>query len=189
MSLLFVHNKSEFNLSFVYLLQVLKILRNILLILCFWYSVFHKSLSICIHSKLVLILLVFLIYQTTPTTNGGEIVDKKQIYIRGPNKVGAVMVMFVWYLDLQWNQCLSPLKLWIQIPLRRGVLDTALCNKVCQWPVPEMRASLWLARNFFFGPVKNSSHWSKWQNGGPIILWHFFKKKIDIRYQYINSSD
>jgi len=31
------------------------------------------------------------------------------------------------------NQCLSPLTLWVQIPLRQGVLDTTLCDKVCQW--------------------------------------------------------
>ena len=29
--------------------------------------------------------------------------------------------------------CLSPLTLWVRIPLRRGVLDTTLCDKVCQW--------------------------------------------------------
>ena len=23
---------------------------------------------------------------------------------------------------------------WVRIPLRRGVLDTTLCDKVCQWP-------------------------------------------------------
>jgi hypothetical protein len=33
------------------------------------------------------------------------------------------------------NQCLSPLKLWVQVSLRRGVLDTTLCDKVCQWLV------------------------------------------------------
>jgi hypothetical protein len=31
------------------------------------------------------------------------------------------------------NQCLSTLTLWIWIPLRRGVLNTILCDKVCQW--------------------------------------------------------
>ena len=31
------------------------------------------------------------------------------------------------------NQYLSPLKLWVWIPLRWGVLDTTLCDKVCQW--------------------------------------------------------
>jgi len=31
------------------------------------------------------------------------------------------------------NQCLSPLTLWVRIPLRRGALDTTLCDKVYQW--------------------------------------------------------
>ena len=31
------------------------------------------------------------------------------------------------------NQCLSPLKMWVWIPLKRGVLNTTLCDKVCQW--------------------------------------------------------
>ena len=31
------------------------------------------------------------------------------------------------------NQCLSPLTLWFPIPLRRGVLNTTLCDKMCQW--------------------------------------------------------
>ena len=34
------------------------------------------------------------------------------------------------YLCIQW---LSPLKLWVRIPLRRGALDTTLCDNVCQW--------------------------------------------------------
>ena len=38
-----------------------------------------------------------------------------------------------WIYNYQCNQCLSPLTLWVQIPLRRGVLDTALCEKVCLW--------------------------------------------------------
>jgi hypothetical protein len=32
-----------------------------------------------------------------------------------------------------YNQCLSPLTFWVRIPLRRGVLDTTLCDKDCQW--------------------------------------------------------
>ena len=31
------------------------------------------------------------------------------------------------------NQCLSPLTSWVRIPFRRSVLDTTLCDKVCQW--------------------------------------------------------
>jgi hypothetical protein len=36
-----------------------------------------------------------------------------------------------WIDNYLCNQCLSPMKLWVQIPLRRGVLDTTLCDKVC----------------------------------------------------------
>ena len=31
-----------------------------------------------------------------------------------------------------FNQCLSPLKLWVRTPLRRGVHDTTVCDQVCQ---------------------------------------------------------
>ena len=48
--------------------------------------------------------------------------------------VGAILVMIVWYLDYNYlcNQCLSPLKLWDRISVRRGVLDTTSRDKVCQ---------------------------------------------------------
>ena len=36
-----------------------------------------------------------------------------------------------WICRFLCNQCLSPLKLWVRIPLRRGVLDTTLCDKLC----------------------------------------------------------
>jgi len=38
-----------------------------------------------------------------------------------------------WIYNYLWNQCLSPLKLWVWILIRQGVLDTTLCDKVCQW--------------------------------------------------------
>jgi len=44
------------------------------------------------------------------------------------------------------NQCLSPLKLWVRIPLMRGVLDT-LCDQVCQW----------LATDQWFSPVSSTN--------------------------------
>ena len=42
----------------------------------------------------------------------------------------------IWLRLLLW--CLKILlrwgsKLWVRIPLRRGVLDATLCDKVCQW--------------------------------------------------------
>ena len=38
-----------------------------------------------------------------------------------------------WIYNYLCNQCLSLLKLWIWIPLRGGVLDITICDKVCQW--------------------------------------------------------
>ena len=40
-----------------------------------------------------------------------------------------------WIYNYLCNQCLSQLALWVRIQLRRGVLDTTLCDKVCQWLV------------------------------------------------------
>ena len=38
-----------------------------------------------------------------------------------------------WIYNYLCNQYISPLTLWVRIPPRRGVLDTTLCDKVCQW--------------------------------------------------------
>ena len=38
-----------------------------------------------------------------------------------------------WIYNYLCNQCLSPLTLWVRTLLRRGVLNTTLCDKVCQW--------------------------------------------------------
>ena len=32
----------------------------------------------------------------------------------------------------------SPFTLWVQIPFRQGVLDTRICDKVCQWLVTRL---------------------------------------------------
>jgi hypothetical protein len=52
---------------------------------------------------------------------------------------GAIVAVIVCQLDLcigsldyLCNQCLSPLALWVRIQLRQDVLDTTLCDKVCQ---------------------------------------------------------
>ena len=46
-----------------------------------------------------------------------------------------------WIYNYICNQCLSPLTLWNRILLRRGVLDTTLCDKLCQW----LAAGLWFS--------------------------------------------
>ena len=70
-----------------------------------------------------------------------------------------------WISDYLCNQCLSPLKLWVRIPLRRCELDTTLCDKVCQWlatglwfsPPIKLTATVWLkycwnkVNGFWFG--------------------------------------
>ena len=48
-----------------------------------------------------------------------------------------------WIYNYICNQCLQPLILCVRIPLRRGVLDSTLCDKVCQW----------LAAGRWFSPV------------------------------------
>jgi hypothetical protein len=39
-----------------------------------------------------------------------------------------------WIYDYLCNRCQLPQALWVRIPLRRGVLNTTLCDKVCHWP-------------------------------------------------------
>jgi hypothetical protein len=45
---------------------------------------------------------------------------------------GHVMIASSWIYNYLCNQYLLPLT-WVRILSRRGVLDTKLCNKVCQW--------------------------------------------------------
>ena len=47
-----------------------------------------------------------------------------------------------WIYNHLCNHWLSPLKLWIRIPLMVSVLDTTLCDIVCQWHKAGQRFSL-----------------------------------------------
>ena len=51
------------------------------------------------------------------------------------NPTGAIVATIdvSWIYNYLCNQCLLTLMLWVRITLRRGVLDTTLCDKVCQW--------------------------------------------------------
>jgi hypothetical protein len=40
-----------------------------------------------------------------------------------------------WIYNYLCNQCLSPLTLRVRIPLRQGLLNITLCDKVCNWHV------------------------------------------------------
>jgi len=59
-----------------------------------------------------------------------------KLYQNTYHRNGAVRVVIVWYLDLQLPIQSVPitwLKLWVRIPLRWGVFDTTLCDRICQW--------------------------------------------------------
>ena len=47
---------------------------------------------------------------------------------------------------------LSPLTLWVRIPLKRGVLDTTLCDKVCQW----LAAGRWFSLGTVISPTNKT---------------------------------
>ena len=65
-----------------------------------------------------------------------------------------------WIYNYLCNQFLSPLKLWVWIQLRQGVVDTTLCDKVCQW----------LATGRWFSPSTLVSSTNKTDNISEILL-------------------
>jgi hypothetical protein len=67
-----------------------------------------------------------------------------------------------WIYNDLCNQCLSPLTLWVLIPLRWGVLDTTLCDKVCQW----LATDLW----FSSGTLASSTNKSDIHDITEIVL-------------------
>ena len=75
-----------------------------------FHQIHKKKCSLCAN--------IYWIYLQFMTVWGGR---------RGRNRNGS------WIYNYQCNQCLSALKLWVRIPFRWGVLDTTLCDKVCQW--------------------------------------------------------
>ena len=59
-----------------------------------------------------------------------------------------------WIYNYLFNHCLSPLTLQVRIPLRRGVLDTTLCDKVCQW----LRTSRWFSLSTLVSSANQTEH-------------------------------
>jgi len=43
------------------------------------------------------------------------------------------VVVVIWIYNYLCNQWISPLSLWVRIPLMQDVLDTTLRDKVCKW--------------------------------------------------------
>ena len=55
------------------------------------------------------------------------------IFLKSNRVFIMVVIVCSWIYNYLCNQCLSPLKLWVQPHSWRCVLDTALCDKVCWW--------------------------------------------------------
>ena len=98
-------------------------------------------------------------------------------------KTGTSWSYSSWIYIYLWSQCRSPLTLCFQIPLRQGVLDTTLCDKVCQWlvagwwfspctPVSSTNKTDCNNITFFFN-IKNLSI-PKWNV--PVLLYIFPNK-------------
>ena len=71
-----------------------------------------------------------------------------------------------WIYNYPCNRCLSPLKLWVRTPLRRGVLDTTLCDKVCQLLV----TGQWFSPGI---PVSFTN-----ENGTPQYRWNIIESGV-----------
>jgi hypothetical protein len=76
-----------------------------------------------------------------------------------------------WIYNYLCNQCPSPLKLWVRIPLRRGVLDSTLCDKVCQW----------FATDRWFSPGTGFPHQYNWM---PRYNWNIVESGV----KYLNPN-
>ena len=63
-----------------------------------------------------------------------------------------------WMYNYLCNQCLSPLTLRVWILLRLGVLDTTLCDKVCQW----VAVGRYFLRYSVSATNKTDRYWYRW---------------------------
>jgi hypothetical protein len=92
------------------------------------------------------------------------------IYVKGPSwswSYGS------WIYNYLCNQCLSPLTLLVRTPFRRGVIDTTLCDKVCQW----FATGRWISPDT---PVSSTNK----IESIPIHIFHLFGKHT---HSYIPS--
>jgi hypothetical protein len=91
-----------------------------------------------------------------------------------------------WIYNYQCNQFLSPLTLWVRIPLRQGILDTTLCDKVCQWPA----AGLWFSSvTLVSSSSKTDPHditkiWLK-PNPKKIVLFYDYSAVVKIHFFFL----
>ena len=90
-----------------------------------------------------------------------------------------------WIYSYLCNQCLSTLTLWVRTPLRWGVLDSTLCDKVCQW----LAASQWFS---LCTPVSSTNKTDRHDNIAK-ILWKVMLNTIrltpvSVSFHNMNTS-
>jgi len=77
----------------------------------------------------------------------------------------------IWIYNYLCNQCLSPLTLWVWTPLRRGVLDTTLCDKVCQLLAEGQWFSPWKSRAWLGTGTQNVAGLNLLMGSQPLDNW------------------
>ena len=85
-----------------------------------------------------------------------------------------------WIYSYLWNQCLSPLTLWVRTPLRWGVLDTTLCDQVSAW--------LMTGRWFSPGNLVSSTNKTDHNNITEILLKVALSTMQPINYTTVQSE-
>ena len=80
-----------------------------------------------------------------------------------------------WIYNYLCNQCLSPLMLWFRIPLRRGVRDTTICDKVSQW----LAAGRWFSPSTPLSSTNKTDRHDNWNIVETGVKHHNFSPSFD----------
>ena len=93
--------------------------------------------------------------------------NKKSLDIPKGQSIYKCLVDNIFHIDRIEQQTL-----WVRIQLRRGVLDTPLCDKVCQW----FAASLW-----FFSRYIGFLHQWNWQSSTHSLDFFFHCANVSVQ--------
>ena len=128
---------------------------------CVWKYVFKKKwnfsfFAFCLDENFSEKLMFVILWKNGESIRSFYIVTKlKLLFTVGKKGLSWSLLYGSWIYNYLCNQCLSPLTLWVRTPLRRYVLDTILCDKVCRW----------LATGLWFSPgTPVSSTNKKWHS-------------------------
>jgi hypothetical protein len=85
-----------------------------------------------------------------------------------------------WIYNYLCNQCLSPITMWV-----RGVLDTTLCNKVCQW----LATGCWFSPGTPVSSInKTEPSWYNWNCVESGIKHHNSNSSIKTNRFYLSAD-